>query len=76
MNCFICRLPESCSHIGAVLYFIETAVRMCANVTCMMEKSQWLIPARAKKVDSFNICWIVSVFNNYNKLIDSAETSA
>jgi hypothetical protein len=44
------RLAESCSHVGAMLYTIETAVRMRETVTCTMEKSKWLMPSYVKKV--------------------------
>ena len=43
-------LAESCSHVGAMLYTIETAVYMCETVTCTMEKSKWLMPSYVKKV--------------------------
>ena len=44
------RLAESCSHVGAMLYAIETAVRMRETVTCTMEKSKWLMPSFVNKV--------------------------
>jgi hypothetical protein len=44
------RLAESCSHVGAVLYAVDTGVRMCDSVTCTMEKSKWLMPSHVNKV--------------------------
>jgi hypothetical protein len=47
---FSVRLAESCSHVGAMLYTIENAVRMRETVTCTMEKSKWLMPSYVNKV--------------------------
>ncbi len=38
------------NHVGAMLYTIETAVRMHETVTFTMEKSKWLMPSYVKKV--------------------------
>ncbi|XP_046864314.1 uncharacterized protein LOC124458317 [Xenia sp. Carnegie-2017] len=48
-NC-MAGLAESCTHVGALLYFIESAVHMRESVVCTMEKSKWLLPAHIKKV--------------------------
>ena len=44
------RLAESCSHVGAVLYAMETGVCMCETITCTMEKYSWSMPTHVKKV--------------------------
>ena len=41
---------EACSHVGAILFAVETAVRMRDSVTYTGEKGVWLMPAYVKEV--------------------------
>lgn len=43
-------LCEACSHVGAILFAIETAVRMRESVTCTQEKNKWMMPQHVKEV--------------------------
>ena len=42
-NC-MAGLGESCSHIGAVLFYTEYATRIRDSKTCTEEKAYWLLP--------------------------------
>ena len=37
-------LPETCSHIGAIFHWVETAVRICNNAPGTSLENKWLIP--------------------------------
>ena len=49
-TCYLVSLSESCSHIGAVLFAVETGVRMRNSITCTQERSTWLLPSYVKEV--------------------------
>ncbi len=38
-------LGEVCTHVAAVLLYIETSFRLRGKETCTQEKCQWVIPA-------------------------------
>ena len=38
-------LAETCSHIAAILYWLETAVRLNAETTCTSKPNSWLPPS-------------------------------
>ena len=38
-------LAETCSHIAAILYWLETAVRLNAKTTCTSKPNSWLPPS-------------------------------
>ena len=42
-NC-MAGLGESCSHIGALLFYIAYATRIQDSKTCKEEKAHWLLP--------------------------------
>ncbi|KAL3842877.1 hypothetical protein ACJMK2_020852 [Sinanodonta woodiana] len=46
----IANLGETCSHIGALLFYIETAVRLENANTVTQEKFFWLLPSSIDKV--------------------------
>ncbi|XP_051801043.1 uncharacterized protein LOC127533052 isoform X2 [Acanthochromis polyacanthus] len=51
VNCdCMAGLAESCPHVGAVLYALETGVRMRQSVACTDEKSKWLMPTHLDKI--------------------------
>lgn len=43
-------LSEACSHVGALLFAVETAVRMRDSLTCTQEKSKWVMPGYVKQI--------------------------
>ena len=43
-------LAETCSHVGAVLYWVETAVRIREDTTCRSKKNAWLMPTPVSDV--------------------------
>ena len=45
-------LGEACSHIAAILFYIEAVVRLQgAKPTCTQEKCQWIIPSYLKTIE-------------------------
>lgn len=38
-------LAESCSHVAALLYWLETAVRINADTTCTSKPNSWIAPS-------------------------------
>ena len=38
-------LAETCSHIAALLYWLETAVRIAHNTSCTSKENKWLCPS-------------------------------
>ena len=44
-------LGEACSHIAAILYYLEALARMEGMRTCTQEECQWIIPSYLKKVE-------------------------
>ena len=43
-------LAETCSHIGAILHWIETAVRIQHSTSCTSKDNQWIMPKSIKEV--------------------------
>ena len=52
-------LGERCSHVGAVLFYIEFAVNLRGSETCTKEKAYWLLPGY-KKVEHTNLLLILT----------------
>ena len=48
-NC-MAGLGESCSHIGAILFFVDATVRIRDSKTVTEEKAYWMLPASLKSV--------------------------
>ena len=46
-------LAETCSHVGAILHWVETAVRIRNDTPCTSLENKWLIPAL---VQTFHNC--------------------
>ena len=42
-NCMV-GLGEVCTHVAAVLFYLETSARLRSKKTCTQEKCQWVIP--------------------------------
>ena len=43
-------LAETCSHIGAVLHWVEAAVRMRNETSCTSKENKWMIPTPVKQI--------------------------
>ena len=43
-------LAETCSHVGAVLHWMETAVRIRDDMTCTSKENKWLMPRPVKDI--------------------------
>jgi len=43
-------LGEVCTHVAAVLFFLETSARLQGKVTCTQEQCQWVIPSYQKEI--------------------------
>ena len=44
-------LGEACSHIAAILYYLEALARIHGSRTCTQEECQWIIPTYLKHVE-------------------------
>ena len=43
-------LGESCSHVGALLFYVEAVTKVRDNKTVTQEKAYWMLPASCKEV--------------------------
>ena len=43
-------LGEVCTHVAAVLFYIETSTRLNGKVACMQEQCKWVIPSYQKNI--------------------------
>ena len=43
-------LGESCSHVGALLFYVEAVTKVRDNKTVTQEKVYWMLPASCKEV--------------------------
>ena len=43
-------LAETCSHVGALLYWVETAVRIRDDATCTSKPNSWSMPAPVSEI--------------------------
>ncbi len=43
-------LAETCSHVGAVLHWAETAVRIRDDTPCTSKENKWLMPTPVKDI--------------------------
>ncbi len=48
-NC-MAGLGEVCTHIGAVLFYLEASTKMRSEHTCTQSKCQWVIPSYQKEI--------------------------
>ena len=44
-------LGESCSHVGAIMFYVEYSVKHREDKTCTQEKAYWLVPPRSSKIE-------------------------
>ena len=71
-------LSEACSHVGALLFAVEAAVRIRISVTCTQEKSKWIMPGYVKQVPYIPVCEMdfSSAKTRHKKLTENLEASA
>ena len=43
-------MPESCSHVASVLFYIEAWTRILGKLSCTQVKCTWLLPSYVKEV--------------------------
>ena len=43
-------LAETCSHVGAVLHWVEAAMRIDKNTTCTSKENKWIMPAPKQSI--------------------------
>ena len=43
-------LAETCSHVGAVLHWIQTAVRLHNSISCTSKENKWLMPKLVQEI--------------------------
>lgn len=70
-------LSEACSHVGALLFAVEAAVRIRTSVTCTQEKSKWIMPGYVKQVPYIPVCEMdfSSAKTRHKKLTENLDSS-
>ena len=48
-------LGESCSHVGALLFYVEAVVKIRDNKTVTQDKAYWMLPAACKEAFVYKI---------------------
>ena len=43
-------LAETCSHVGAVLHWVETAIRVRDDTPCTSKENKWLMPTPTQSI--------------------------
>jgi len=43
-------LAETCSHVGAILHWVETAVRVRDDTPCTSKEKKWLMPTPTRSI--------------------------
>ena len=43
-------LAETCSHVGAILHWVEAAVRIEKNVACTSQENKWIMPTPKENI--------------------------
>ena len=68
-------LGEACTHVAAVRFYLETAVRITRQPTCTQQECQWLIPAFHKHIPYLRIKDIDFSPNSKKNKIDHSTNS-
>lgn len=56
-NCtFMAGLAETCSHVGAVLHWVETAVRIRNDIPSTSKENKWLMLTPVKDIPFLELC--------------------
>ena len=68
-------LGETCTHIAAVLFYLEAAARIQGKQTCTQRKCEWILPSFQKDVEYLPIKDIdfTSAKGKKRKLDDSID---
>ena len=71
-------LGEVCTHVAAVLFFLETKVRINGTSTCTQQKCQWVVPTFQKSIPYLPVKEIdfTSAKVKKRKIDDAANSSA
>ena len=48
-------MAETCSHVGAILYCVEAAVRIQKNVACTSKENKWIMPTPKENIPYFEL---------------------
>ena len=43
-------LAETCSHVGAILHWVETAIRVRNDTPCTSKENKWLMPTPTQSI--------------------------
>ena len=43
-------LAETCSHVGAILHWVETALRVRDDTPCTSKENKWLMPTPTQSI--------------------------
>ena len=73
-NC-MAGLAETCSHVGAVLHWVETAVRVRDSTTCTSKDNTWLMPTPTQSIPYLQLSEI-DFSAPKRKKVDLARSSA
>ena len=49
-------LAETCSHVGAILHWVETAVRVRNDTPCTSKENKWLMPKPMQEIPYLRLC--------------------
>ena len=49
-------LAETCSHVGAVLHWVETAIRVRDDTPCTSKENKWLMPTPTQSIPYLQLC--------------------
>jgi len=44
-------LGETCTHVAAILFYVEAVVRIQGSKTCTQSRYAWIIPSYVKSID-------------------------
>lgn len=44
-------LSETCTHVAAVLFYIEASARIQGSLSCTQKQCEWIIPSYVKEVE-------------------------
>ena len=69
-------LCEACSHVGAVLFAVESGVRIRDSTTCTQEKSRWMLPSHVREIPSLPVCDMDFTFakKKYDLMVENEVT--
>ena len=69
-------LAETCSHVGAVLHWVETAIRVCDDTPCTSKENKWLMPTAAQSIPYDQLSEIDFTAPKHQKVKSPSTSSA